>query len=210
MDLMLSINSTACDPYSAPVKRGCEMTSPYRNGDECTIALISANDMRGICCPLSVLYICSTGNTIWLAHRATMLPLDTDHQPYVTVRPIIGGSLELPYYLVYQDCIDHPRSNYRTVPSLCFLITHPTSGHILFDLGIRKVSLNTSSAISEDGISSTDVEQNAAGYPPSLNARVHDFFHARCERDVADTLRTGGVQPEDVRTIILRYVLELG
>lgn len=46
--------------------------------------------------------------------------------------------------------------------------------------------------------------QNCEGYPPTLHNRIHTYFKAVCKEDVADQLRKGGMQPEDVRTVILR------
>ena len=68
------------------------------------------------------------------------LPPDSEHQTYVTVKPIIVGSLYLPFKEVFEDHVDAPTTAGNRVPVICFLITHPTKGHALFDLGIRKVS----------------------------------------------------------------------
>ena len=69
------------------------------------------------------------------------LPADTQRQTYVTVKPIIAGSLFLPFRDVFEDRLDAPTSTGSRVPVICFLISHPTKGYALFDLGIRKVSL---------------------------------------------------------------------
>lgn len=67
------------------------------------------------------------------------LPADLDHQAYVVVRPIIAGSLHIPLNIVFEDSLDEPDSNSVHIPTFSFLITHPTHGHMLFDLGVRKV-----------------------------------------------------------------------
>ncbi|KAI0694342.1 beta-lactamase-like protein, partial [Cytidiella melzeri] len=113
------------------------------------------------------------------------LPRDADNQNYVTVKPIIAGKITLPMNLAFQDSHAEPASNAIEAPVFSFLITHPSRGHALFDLGIRK---------------------RGEGYPPSLHSRIHDMFKAVSEEDVVDELRKGGVEAEDISTVVLRYV----
>ena len=42
---------------------------------------------------------------------------------------------------LYRDCKDVPWDQGATVPDFSFLLTHPTKGKAMFDLGIRKVTL---------------------------------------------------------------------
>lgn len=67
------------------------------------------------------------------------LPADRPNQTYVTVKAFCAGKAHLPHSLVFEDCEGEPDSVGVQIPVLCFLISHPTKGHALFDLGIRKV-----------------------------------------------------------------------
>lgn len=70
------------------------------------------------------------------------LPKDREDQVFVSVKSIVVGSVYLPFSEIFDDCIGAPKIQGNRVPVICFLITHPTKGHALFDLGIRKVSSN--------------------------------------------------------------------
>lgn len=72
--------------------------------------------------------------------NASRLPADRDDQVYVSIKPIAAGTVTLPLNLALEDCHDEPDSNAIECPAFSFLITHPTRGNTLFDLGIRKVS----------------------------------------------------------------------
>ena len=73
---------------------------------------------------------------------ASALPADEPNQVYVSVKAMNVGRLWLPDASVFQDCKDlgTPDSQGVWVPDFSFLITHPTKGKALFDLGLRKVS----------------------------------------------------------------------
>ncbi len=66
-------------------------------------------------------------------------PPDAGQQTYLAVQAIVAGRLYLRDKRVFQDSIHLPDSSGFRAPDFCFLITHPTKGRILFDLGIRKV-----------------------------------------------------------------------
>lgn len=78
-----------------------------------------------------------------MATSPTPVPLsvDTENQIYVTVHALLAGELWLPYNMVYQDSVHEPREIGCQVPDFAFMITHPTHGRALFDLGMRKVSI---------------------------------------------------------------------
>jgi hypothetical protein len=71
------------------------------------------------------------------------LPAESPSQAFVTVKALLSCFLHLPYNLVFQDSIDLPDSDASYAPVFSFLITHPTHGHTLFDLGVRKVRAST-------------------------------------------------------------------
>ena len=73
-------------------------------------------------------------------HDQSPLPADVDGQAYVTVRVIVAGNLRIPLNIVFDDCHDEPDSNAVEIPAFSFLLTHPTEGYLLFDLGIRQVA----------------------------------------------------------------------
>ncbi|KAF7798134.1 hypothetical protein EIP86_009349 [Pleurotus ostreatoroseus] len=112
------------------------------------------------------------------------LPADRPNQTYVTVKALCAGRLDLPNSFCFEDCKDHPDSEYLDVPSFCFLVSHPTKGHAMFDLGIRK-----------DG----------KGHPPATHQLV-SRLNTKCERDAADILQSGGVEPADIDVIIYSHL----
>ena len=67
------------------------------------------------------------------------IPADTEGQVYVSVKQIVAGSLFLPDKAVFQDALNQPSSEGHRIPVICSLISHPTMGDALFDLGMRKV-----------------------------------------------------------------------
>jgi hypothetical protein len=69
------------------------------------------------------------------------IPPDIENQVYVSVKPIVAGTLFLPHKEIFQDAVDLPSSEGLRTPVICSLISHPTMGDALFDLGIRKVLL---------------------------------------------------------------------
>ena len=85
--------------------------------------------------------------SLWFASLFTMtspsraLPADIENQTHVTVHALLVGGFFLPSRLVFQDCVDEPEDVGCEVPFIAFMITHPTFGRTLFDLGMRKVSL---------------------------------------------------------------------
>ena len=73
---------------------------------------------------------------------STPLPPDAPNQVYLSVKAMCAGRFWLPDTFVFQDSQDRgaPDSEGVWVPDFAFLVTHPTKGRALFDLGIRKVS----------------------------------------------------------------------
>lgn len=67
------------------------------------------------------------------------LPADRENQTFVTVQALSVGGLSVPHMNIFQDSIQAPRTQRYDVPFIASLITHPTRGKALFDLGLRKV-----------------------------------------------------------------------
>ena len=73
------------------------------------------------------------------------LPRDREGQTYVSIKTLQAGSAFLPDSWAYKDSEDAKIADDvgSRVPVLTFLITHPTKGKAMFDLGIRKASAQT-------------------------------------------------------------------
>ncbi|EKM53980.1 uncharacterized protein PHACADRAFT_122640 [Phanerochaete carnosa HHB-10118-sp] len=124
-----------------------------------------------------------------MAATSTPLPPDTENQTYLTVHALLAGGLWLPYREVFQDSLHEPPEVGSDIPFIAFLITHPTHGRALFDLGMRKA------------------KQHAKGWPPALKETLDEFrVYGRCEEDIVDALRKGGVDPAEITKIIYRCV----
>ncbi|KAI9703415.1 MAG: hypothetical protein M1820_005887 [Bogoriella megaspora] len=119
------------------------------------------------------------------------LPPPTPSQRYVTISPLSGGSITLPdsFFVSPADL-----SARRPVPSLSFLITHPSplpllqnSGptHLLFDLGLRR---------------------HATRYPPALQTHLKGREPHHLEPGIASQLQSQGFDPETVDAVILSHV----
>lgn len=67
------------------------------------------------------------------------LPEDVEGQIYVKVQAFAVGGASLPHRNMFQDKIDAPLSERSDVPAFSFLISHPSRGRALFDMGIQKV-----------------------------------------------------------------------
>lgn len=112
------------------------------------------------------------------------LPQAKQDQAFFDVSPFEAGMLSLPDYM----CISSPSNPdaRRLVPSLAFLLKHSVSGSlVLFDLGSRKL----------DDLS------------PAARSRVKSYFSPfSLDKDVAETLKDGGVEPRDINTVIISHV----
>jgi glyoxylase-like metal-dependent hydrolase (beta-lactamase superfamily II) len=115
------------------------------------------------------------------------LPPPAENQIYVTISALEGGSLTLPESLFITDADPQKRT---TVPSLCFLIRHtsPESSkttNLVFDLGLKR-----------DFSKYTETQQHhiAQRQPTSTSP------------DAGESLRSGGVNPEEVGVVVLSHV----
>ena len=80
---------------------------------------------------------------------------------------------------------------HASVPSLCFLLEHPSGRKLVWDLGIRKDYTNYSPKIAE--------------YIPTTGYTIN------APKNLSEILEDGGVRLEEVEGVIWRYVpLALG
>lgn len=63
------------------------------------------------------------------------LPTDAQNKMYVRVHTLLAGEFWAPDRVVFEDCVQD------RVPDFTFMITYPTHGRTLFDLGLRKVNI---------------------------------------------------------------------
>ena len=83
----------------------------------------------------------AAGFTTMAAADAThALPGDSKGQVYVTVHAFVVGGLWFPVREVFQDSLHEPETVGSNIPFIAFMVTHPTKGRALFDLGLRKAS----------------------------------------------------------------------
>lgn len=114
------------------------------------------------------------------------LPPDRANQAYVIVHALLAGGLWLPYKDVFQDSVNEPSEVGSEIPFIAFMITHPTHGRSLFDLGMRK---------------------HAKGWPPGVKAALDEYkVYQYCDEDIVDVLRKGGVDPTEITKIIYSHL----
>lgn len=111
------------------------------------------------------------------------LPSSSPTQTYVTISALEGGHLTLPEHLFITNADPHTR---KTVPSLCFLIQHPSTPTkpqqtLLFDLGLKR---------------------DLTAYTPAQQLHVAQRQPIIVSPDVADSLRAGGLEPDEIDTVI--------
>ena len=121
------------------------------------------------------------------------LPPPAENQVYVQVSALNGGSLTLPERLFVTDADPDKRA---TVPSLCFLIQHPsppstfsssnpTPKRLIFDLGVKR---------------------DLTSYVPGMHAHISQRHPINTLPDTAASLRAGGLDPAiDIDTVILSH-----
>jgi hypothetical protein len=118
------------------------------------------------------------------------LPAGADNQTYVTISALESGQLTLPERLFVTDADPEKRA---TVPSLSFLIRHPSPGprggnstNLVFDLGVKR-----------------DVTK----YMPAMQTHISNRQPTIHHPDTADSLRAGGLDPaKDIDIVMLSHV----
>ncbi|CCX33411.1 beta-lactamase-like protein [Pyronema domesticum] len=109
------------------------------------------------------------------------LPASRQGQIYCYVEALSAGHLTLPEHLFISPC---PPNSRKTVPSLSFLITHPTS-NLLFDLGLRNPQ---------------------TAYASSIRTHIETRQPLTTTPDVIESLASLSLAPKDIATIILSHI----
>ncbi|KAK5224292.1 hypothetical protein LTR47_009903 [Exophiala xenobiotica] len=110
-------------------------------------------------------------------------PARSKERIYVRVSVLLAGDLTLPEHVFCAD--QHDKTVRTTVPSLSFLVRHPSGCRLIFDLGIRR-----------------DLSQ----YPAALHGRLESRQPIAGAPDVSASLRAGGVAPDDIDVVVLSHV----
>jgi glyoxylase-like metal-dependent hydrolase (beta-lactamase superfamily II) len=114
-----------------------------------------------------------------------ILPASAPNQTYVTISALEAGHLTLPEKLFVTDADPEKRS---TVPSLAFLIQHPSSPkttNLIFDLGLKR---------------------DFKGYRDAQQHHIAQRQPTTVSPDAAESLRKGGLEPSQIDTVILSHV----
>ncbi|KAF2683193.1 Metallo-hydrolase/oxidoreductase [Lentithecium fluviatile CBS 122367] len=117
-----------------------------------------------------------------------MLPAPRSPQNFVTVSALEGGHLTLPEKLFVTNADPEKRA---TVPSLSFLIQHPSSSNLfkptklVFDLGLKR---------------------DFSGYRDAQQHHIAQRQPTIVSPDVAESLRKGNLGPGEIDTVILSHV----
>jgi glyoxylase-like metal-dependent hydrolase (beta-lactamase superfamily II) len=116
------------------------------------------------------------------------LPESGPDQVYVIVSALESGHLTLPEKLFVTDADPEKRA---TVPSLSFLIQHPstadklTTDKLVFDLGLKR---------------------DFSGYREAQQHHIAQRQPTTVSPDATESLRKGGLDPQDIDTVILSHV----
>ena len=106
---------------------------------------------------------------------------------YVMVSALEGGQLTLPEHFFITDADPEKRT---TVPSLSFLVQHPSTNgkktRLVFDLGLKR---------------------DLTRYPPAQQTHILNRQPTILHPDCADSLRSGGLDPaKDIDIVMLSHV----
>ncbi|EAT86769.1 hypothetical protein SNOG_05705 [Parastagonospora nodorum SN15] len=123
-----------------------------------------------------------------MTEDAVVLPKPRTDQRYVTISALQAGHLTLPEKLFVTEADPEKRA---TVPSLSFLIQHPsntissTTSTLVFDLGLKR---------------------DLSGYRKAQQQHIAQRQPTTVSPDAAESLRKGGLDPEDIDTVMLSHV----
>ena len=110
------------------------------------------------------------------------LPDPAPDQPYIEVSALEAGILQL----IHTRFIAGSAPGESTMcPSLAFSLRHSASGeHLIFDLGIRR---------------------DLASHPPAVQKVIANRTIIT-PQSIEESLRQGGIEPEDVKTVIVSHL----
>lgn len=132
---------------------------------------------------------------------STRLPPAVTDQSYVTVSAIPGGFITLPERFFVTPASPTAK---RTVPSLCFLITHHDAR--------RPVFLSNSSQANEGKqqtyriLFDLGLRSHPSRYPEKQQAHLESRRPYKLEPGVAAQLSAGGTDPRDIDAVVLSHV----
>ncbi len=111
------------------------------------------------------------------------LPEPQPNQAYVEVSALEAGVITMPLMIVIQGAGPTDTSD---IPSLAFSLRHKQSGeHLMFDLGVRR-----------------DTDALA----PKTQWLIEKYMPVQVPQTVEESLKKGGLSPEDVKTVILSHL----
>jgi hypothetical protein len=131
------------------------------------------------------------------------LPDPKQNQAYFDVSALEAGHVHIPISLILAG---YDESERLWAPSLVFLLRSPSTGKtIVFDLGVRKVRIRC--WLLTDVIALSITPQDLDSYPPSAyGEKMRETFPVKVPQDAADSLRKGGLNPEDVDYVIYSHL----
>jgi glyoxylase-like metal-dependent hydrolase (beta-lactamase superfamily II) len=123
------------------------------------------------------------------------LPPPSLNQAYVTIQPIVAGTLTLPDFIFVSPTED--RSIKHSVPSMCFLIEHP---------GFQENSASAESSAPRRIMFDLGLRSHAENYIPAIQAHLPNRHPVTHRPSAPETLITHGIAPESISTVILSHV----
>lgn len=116
--------------------------------------------------------------------ETVVLPAPASDQTFVTISALEGGHLTLPEKLFVTDADPEKRA---TVPSLSFLIQHPSPKptKLVFDLGLKR---------------------DFTGYRDAQQHHISQRQPTIVSPDVSEALQAGGLKPSEIDFVMLSHV----
>lgn len=111
------------------------------------------------------------------------LPEPKPDQAYIEVSALEGGVIQLPLWMFVKGASPDEIS---VCPSLAFSLRHKPSGaHLVFDLGLRR---------------------DTSTYAPAVQALIAKYMPCEVPQSVEESLKKGGIDPEQVETVVLSHL----
>ncbi|KAH9890345.1 beta-lactamase-like protein [Cubamyces lactineus] len=111
------------------------------------------------------------------------LPNPGPNQAYIEVSALEAGMMTLPMQFFIKDAA---ANEVKLCPSLAFSLRHvPSGAHLVFDLGLRR---------------------DTSSYPPLVQGIAEKYMPYTVPQSVDESLLKGGIDPKDVRTIVISHL----